>query len=627
MNNQIGVLGFLENLEAYVGPLGKFRIERPYVLSCSKLSQSHLLDAFLAQPGRYVYEMIRRYRSTSPDVKKIIVFNPLLLSNSNTFREVLALTKAEGFFNGVFIGKGNIPLAYSFELDDSEDYRHLVLLSTWDGVLDASLLSRLYRTKFRSYELELSEEPKWFEQNGFELGNSRLPMVWCAKSAINTIESLNRNPNFNLNEFRLMRNRIPIALVCTHHAGDILFMALAASSIKDAIFSHVIVGSIYHPIAQKVTTKIIFEGLDVPIPARTPGYQKPDWEHFLEISEQFAKDRFYVYGRGGRDYNRTDFHLIDQCRFVLGESVVDSSHLYKQLPRRAILGGVPFGMSNKPKKVVLHLGAGWSLKIYPEFMQRQLIGELQACGHQVVTLDSPYYFSNIEQLKFNKLEDFEKLMHDTDIFIGMDSFPAHFSAHILGIPTIYLFSSTHPIHSDFAAQDNLTFYPSLQKGMGCVPCYESTSCKLDGGTICSNFMDPLLVLDAVKTLLDRSPVRSASLPPLPTSEHNRKLPDAYTPIKKLNLKDISLWRIRCARSGYKIALRLNQKQEVIYALWFGSCGNLTRAGEVDRLASRYQSINLTRAIVRIVRQDGFMGTGIRFSNSILRRLKKIFRIG
>ena len=614
-DDRVAVLGFTENLSSFVGVVGSYKINAPYVLSRKNLSEIELFDSFASQPGRYIYEIIRRYRATQDALNKIIVFNPFFIVNPQTYQEVLARSSNESFANTIYVSGNNIPIAYALALKDSESYEHLILLSAWDGFLDSQLLSKLYGETFSCVDLDLLEDPQLFEKNGFEFENSILPMVKCASSALATLESLGNERGLTYKEFCSIRDSIPINFVCTHHAGDVLFLTLAASISEQKLFNKILVSEEYFPITKKVSSSFKFEAINIPIPGRTNDLILPDWEHFLEIFPSFKKNEFYVYGRWGRDYNTTDFHLIDHYRFALGAPMASPEDLYPKLTQDLKGRFQPKPMQAIAPRIVLHMGAGWPLKIYPEIAQRLLIGELAQRGYQVTVLDSSYQFSGVEQARFKDLKALDDIFFGADLVVGMDSFPAHYASHILKIPTIYLFSSTHPVHSDATQNTQFSFFPSLQNGKSCVPCRERSDCRQYGGFVCQNFADPLALIAVIENLINGIPVVSNSFPPMPSTHKGRILPDTYQSKNCLRQKDISLLRIRVNK--FYLRAKSWLKQEFMSSTFAWRQYFRQKQERIYSIFSRLRMVFI---------EAGLIGGFIRLSFAFKRRFKRIFKL-
>jgi hypothetical protein len=614
-NGMIGILGFTENLKSYEGVVGNFKIEAPYILSRKNLSDIEVFDSFASQPGRYIYEIIRRYRASKDALDRIIVFNPLFIVNPQTFREVLARSRSENFANAVYVSGDNIPIAYSLALNDAEKYNHLILLSAWDGKLDALLLSKLYLQNFSCIDLDLLEDPQSFDKNGFEFENAILPMVKCASSALSTLEGLDKEGCLTYQEYCSRRDSIPINFVCTHHAGDILFLTLAASVTEQRLFNKILVSEEYFSITKKASSSFLFEAIKVPIPGRTNNYMLSDWEHFLEIFPLFKKNEFYVYGRWGRDYNTTDFHLIDHYRFALGASMGSSQHLYPKLNQSLKTSTqLKIKKTNAPK-IVLHMGAGWPLKIYPEIAQRLLIGELVEKGYQVMVLDSPYQFSGVKQVGFKDLKSLDDFFSDATLVVGMDSFPAHYASHILKIPTIYLFSSTHPVHSDAAQNTQISYFPSMQNGKSCVPCRERNDCRQYGGNVCKNFTDPLLLISVIEDLLNGNPIVSNKFPDMPSTQKYKTLPEAYRSKNCLKTSEILLITINLNKQYVrKINWSKQKYSRIIFACKYFISQKRDR---IISIISRLRAVFL---------EAGLVGGFIRLGSSLKRKFKRIFKL-
>jgi len=286
-----------------------------------------------------------------------------------------------------------------------------------------------------------------------------------------------------------------------HHAGDVLFFALAFNQI-DTPCQRIAVNSAYADIVRTIAPDL--DVFTVPTPqvnrgaAFAKGQTVRDYDYFEAYKDNVPHDSFYIYCRPSRNYNTTDFHLIDHFAFALGYSARAQSELLIQKrpnPRRL----TDPQRAGVPAKILLHFDAGWPLKIYPRKLQTELIDLLLKQNHRVTVLAAPGYdYPGITSVKYVSLSAFDALARAHDVLVGMDSFPSHYGAHILGLPTICLFASTKPVNSNAPA---CAYYTDLEKGLDCRPCYAVSQCPVYGGTECQNFVPPQQVFDEIKRLL------------------------------------------------------------------------------------------------------------------------------
>jgi hypothetical protein len=149
---------------------------------------------------------------------------------------------------------------------------------------------------------------------------------------------------------------------------------------------------------------------------------------------------------------------------------------------------------------LLHFDGGWPLKVYAKDQQDELIDLLCARGYSVTVLaGTQYEHPKCQVTTFKGYEPFVELMRSHHLLVGMDSFPVHYAAHVLGLPTICLFASTRPENSNARPAIN---YSYLEKGLQCRPCLGIARCPRYGGSNCRNFVDPLTVVTEVEGMLD-----------------------------------------------------------------------------------------------------------------------------
>ena len=534
----ITVIGALSHLGTKTRAIGPFLIQPRFVISQDWLDEQHILDSFVATPSRYLFEMVRRTSENQPKLRRVLIFNPLLRPSAYLTRLTLARVAESDEMEAVVRSSNGLPIAYLLNLDATENYRHLLLLSCSDADLDTQLLFALY---FRSIEtIQVNFPCSKVISNGFLTGAYWRPMEWCAANAIAVMKSVDHDSSLPIEQRKALRNSISIKGFFTHHAGDVLFMTIAAMETKSVLFDEILTHESYLPITQKLQSMTSFAPVSGPLPFRG-NYRKEDCNHFLDQAPHLPSGAFYVYCRTTRNYNFTNFHYIDHFRFSLGEALLDRNKLHFGHPHpQKIQHNKNQGMQ---PCILLHFDAGWPLKIYPKNHQKELVQILQAHGLQVIVLDAPAQFSGVETARFGSLTEFDVLLDRVDILVGMDSFPAHYAAQIRGIRTIHLFSSTHPVHS--SAEDGKR-HLSLQNGKSCSPCMGWDKCIRYGGAICHNFSNPADVMQAISALLLGvvSVGTEHVLPPPPSSKCPRQFHAAADSSIVWNDRFISISRLR-----------------------------------------------------------------------------------
>ena len=148
-----------------------------------------------------------------------------------------------------------------------------------------------------------------------------------------------------------------------------------------------------------------------------------------------------------------------------------------------------------PRRVLLHFDAGWPLKIYPKPDQERLIDLLHEKGYALTVLAENFgENAKCQVTSFKSYAHFKTLLQTHDMLVGMGSFPAHYSAHVHGLPTLCLFSSTRPENSN---APGLAHYAYLEEGLSCRPCYAIARCPLYQQDRCRNFVSPERVAEEV----------------------------------------------------------------------------------------------------------------------------------
>ncbi len=148
--------------------------------------------------------------------------------------------------------------------------------------------------------------------------------------------------------------------------------------------------------------------------------------------------------------------------------------------------------------ILLHFDSGWHLKIYPFAYQEELVRLLAAKGHHITILDGKYPLP-AAAVNFRGYQPFVDLLSRQHLLVGMDSFPVHYAAHVMGLPTLCLFSSTQPENSNAPAS---AYYRHLEKGLDCNPCGAVAKCPLNGSAVCNNFTEPAVVAREVEHMLE-----------------------------------------------------------------------------------------------------------------------------
>jgi hypothetical protein len=505
-----------------------------------------IFDSAFATPSRYMQEIFLRlgHLETKGNQTAKLVFNPLFDANRLIITTVLAIFEARASVPSMAIiaDQDGLPAAYLFPAWlTAGDSRFLTLLSAVDAGTDAELCRLLFFC-----DVELIDVRHLFlkrlPHNSFLYEPNKHIYQWIAERAKAMARPLVELPP---SEAIRRRDAIPFTAFMPHHAGDVLFFAIAWNSVKTPI-KRLAVNKIYCHIAADVAPELALFSIE-----KTPANRSDELRHgkvvqdndyFLANCNDLPEDCFYSYCRPSRDYNVTRLHLIDHFAFALGRHCFSN----EDLPSRACAVKLfrP-DIPAEPLRILLHLGAGWPLKVYPRNSQERLIDLLYSKGYQITVLsDSIYDHPKCHVTTFQDYSSFKELVKSHHVLVGMDSFPSHYAAHVLGLPVVCLFASTRPENSN-APQS--VYYRYMEQGLGCRPCYGIVTCPLHGGVDCTNFVSPESIALAIREMLDdiEGPLPS----PAPRATRDYEAPstlpeDSRTP-RRINLQYPALRSLIC----------------------------------------------------------------------------------
>ena len=460
----------------------------------------NILDSAFSTPARYVQELLLRLfcieDGQAPKPK--FIFNPLFEADWLVVVQVIeALGRVSDFqVITVFTDKEGVPVGYLFpDWFHRKDAHYLTLLSTVDGVIDLNLCRNLF---FCDVQCVLVERflLRRLSHNGFVYGDNIEIYKWVAERAIAVLGVLAKSRS----EISVVsRDALSFTALMPQHAGDALFFALAWNGTNSHVQS-LAVNRAYFDIVSEVAPSLLLVPIDHPPANRNEESRKgnttPDHEYFFAIRDALPCEGFYYYCRPSRDYNKTKFHLVDHFSFALGRQSCDPRSFLSRCYSQAVFTPAD---PKKPVRVLLHFDAGWPLKVYPAVAQDRLISILHAKGYEITVLAGEIYqHPKCRVVIFQDYGVFKELVKSHHVIVGMDSFPCHYSAWFLGLPTVCLFGSTRPDNSN---APNAINYAYLEKGLRCRPCYGVVRCPLYGGSHCLNFVAPEKVLDAVEGIL------------------------------------------------------------------------------------------------------------------------------
>ena len=418
-----------------------------------------------------------------PGSSTVAILNPLVDGSPSEVGLVVSTLATVGLQDRILVigDTSGFPVAYQFPHGvAAKQSVFLSLLSTLNAAIDARLLQALFGEPVAVLPLPVSY-PVAEGRHEFYMGPWS-QQVYCW-TALRAVEEIGRaGPG--------RRDLVPFAAVMPFHAGDVLFLALAARR-GTTPFRSIVVDRRYCDVLEEVAPDL--ERIEVDLSSRVRnGGLEWDTVLFEAIESNLPQGYFYVYFRPSRLYDLFPVHLIDQYAFALGSyRLGHNAHEDALAPSR--------GLEKCPRRVLLHFDAGWSMKVYPESLQHELIATLCESGFAVTVLARREECNDgvVRYVRFHGLQDLRALLLDHAILVGMDSFPAHYAAYALGVPTVCLFASTHPSNSDAAQSPR---YRAMQRGIDCCPCGGVTRCPRYGGEQCRNFVAPTEVAAVVREM-------------------------------------------------------------------------------------------------------------------------------
>jgi hypothetical protein len=487
-------LGVISNYQYVVTDLTRDWCLHSFTISPDILSFSKLFHSAFATPARYIQEIFLRLGTLDEEKKHTakFVFNPLFDSGKLDILQVLAALKEEDPFDGItiFADRDGLPAGYLFSPKlDVEDSRFLTLLSTVDAEIDSTLCRLLFKIEVRCLRIPRLTFART-QHNGFIFEENRYIYRWVAEQAITLLKTTQS------------RSSIPFTAIMPHHAGDVLFFVLAFNQSHTAI-NRIAVHRAYRDIVIDNAVNLSVLSIDAPLINRSDefllGKVTSEGDYFHSIKDGLPGDCFYAYCRPSRDYNVSFFHLIDHFAFALGMRFhSEKSLLAPHMPSPPLFQ--PDNPAGTTLRILLHFDGGWPLKVYPRPQQDSLIELLLADGYSVTVLAGKGQdYPGCTVTTFQSYSQLKGLLKCQHLMVGMDSFPAHYAAHVQGLPTICLFASTRPQNSD---APSALHYVRLDQGLRCRPCYGIARCPLYGGADCRNFVSPATVLATVEKMME-----------------------------------------------------------------------------------------------------------------------------
>jgi SAM-dependent methyltransferase len=477
-----------------------------FTIAGERPGPSRLPDANFAPPGRYVAEILRRLRRHTL-ARRWLVMNPRFLPSPEAVSVTVATALAGPEDADAVVvedARGRTAaILFRREIEDA-DLRVVGAVSAIDPRLDARLLGAAFgwNVEVRRADTELGA----VDANGFLLGSfSPVASLYPATALLAALG------NRGTGEPEARRRGLRRVAVLPYHAGDLLFLcqALQAAPLADAIVTL----EAFAPIARHVVPGMEPVALDPPVP-RGPPTPRDELSWVVEVAETAREQRrragrpldgiFHLL-RPQRDYNRSALHLRDSLWFTLGGESEPFPELW---PAERAQVRDPAAVA-AAREVVLHLDGGWPLKGFPKERRPELLANVREAGFAPVILGPPDpALQECRFEPFTTVDAYRALLDGCAGVIAVDSFPAHYAVHH-GVPTVYLFASTHPRNSRYPST---AVCETLHVPLPCVPCNDPTTCRLDGGSVCHATGTPAEAVSALVALRERLAARGSPVP-------------------------------------------------------------------------------------------------------------------
>jgi hypothetical protein len=486
-------------------------------ISNKELSFSKMLNSAFSSPARYVMEIYRRLRLKSDPDKtgNYFISNPFFHFHLKDLEKVVTLLKnnhpTPSINIKVFEDKNGTPIGYLLPSNlDENEIHFLTLLSTMNGKIDAACLRNSFLIPtdeeiIKNISLKKEHNPGQFYYNH----SYENIYCWITSSALEVIKKcygrvldnshLKKIDRADQERLKSIRDEIPFTAIMPHHAGDVLFLALAAGNNQTHI-KKVVVNTIYKDILNNIAPHLYTVTISIPPPIRE-GNNKTEEEYFQDVVACLDKDNqnrcFYNYLKTSRNIHVTDFHLIDHFSFSLGANFLSKNESFSQ---RLVKANIVVNKIKEKINVLLHFEGGWPIKAYPILYRDVLINTLYAAGYQVTVLTSEVpRSSKYSTVKYKDLTWYHEFLAAQHLLIGMDSFPVHYAAYIAKVPTICLYGPTKPVNSDAKVSK---YYRFMNKNMPCDGCGSFKHCYSNGKPECFNFSEPEDVFKAASEMLN-----------------------------------------------------------------------------------------------------------------------------
>lgn len=286
--------------------------------------------------------------------------------------------------------------------------------------------------------------------------------------------------------------------VMPYHAGDVLMACVALQQIQHD-FNRIMVNRCYTDIVKRILPEMIVEVINSDPPLRGHNVDSDEVSHYnnealyflKEIYPKIPLDAMVYYARPTRDPNIADFQHVDQWRFAFQNgyeiSLADDDNQFSiTLPRPV------------QKSILLHFDGGWPIKVYPHHYQLALTQLLKQANYKITVISDKALSLPVDGfVNFTNLAHLETLMRSHHLFLGMDSFPAHFATRVLKHPSIVLFASTK---RSIVAKENSRLLYADDNHLPCQPCHSWDKCPAFQDDYCHNFFTPQQAFAAIENM-------------------------------------------------------------------------------------------------------------------------------
>src|SRR3989338_5251997 len=481
-----------------------------FEISPDNLSFNKLLFSSFATPARYVMEIFLRlsFRIASEKMEECFIFNPFFSFSSDAVDKIVQNIKK--FSNSKLItvigDENGIPIGYLFpKVIYQDDAKYLSLLSTMDANLDAAFLKNIFLTPTEVIFFKDICLNKYATNNRFKYNEHFERLYrWITESSISTLCNQMGQPKLEvlttdkIIRLKLVRDSIPFTAIMPYHAGDVLFLAIALKE-SGSYVRKMIISNWYGDIPQECAPDIASLAIAI-TPTMRNNVSKSDevffWALVGLIPEEDLRSSFYYFFRPCANNWKTNFHLIDQFAFASGSTFIKKKKL---LSSRLTVNHYSPERNVGRHKILFHFEGGWPLKQYPQQFQSLMIDLFHSKGYEIIVLASHMSDSDkYKVVKYDNLSSYRKLLLSQHLIIGLDSFPVHYAAYVIGLPAICIYGNVKPSVSKARLSNHYTF---LTRGMECANCGAVDKCPINGKNECDNFPKPEQIFITAEKML------------------------------------------------------------------------------------------------------------------------------